>query len=172
MGLPAEEEPFGHGDGEVGLGPGGGERGEAAENGVGEAGGGGFAGAFDEFDAFGDGGVGRDAVEEAELEGAHAEGAEDGGVDGVAVAGGGLGDEVVELGEAAEDAEDDLGGEAGVAGVEAGGAFVEQGAGLAAALNRAEDFEGDAACGSQILLCGIMEAWNYRRAFCAKWARR
>ena len=55
--------------------------GDFAQDGVDEAGGGAFAGAFDEFDGGGDGGVGGDAVEVAELENAEAEGDADLGIE-------------------------------------------------------------------------------------------
>ena len=87
------------------IGEGDGVAGDFAQDGVDEAGGGAFACAFDEFDGGGDGGVGGDAVEVAELEDAEAEGDADFGVelDGAA---GEVVDEEVELELVAEAAED------------------------------------------------------------------
>jgi hypothetical protein len=54
---------------------------------------------------------------------------------------------MVELGLEAEDAEGDLVGESGVAGVESGGEGEQEIGGVAAGFDSAEDVEGDAAGG-------------------------
>src|SRR5271157_1413633 len=78
--LPASQQPFGTGELDFAGGPGDGVAIDLAEDGVDETGGGSFAGAFDEIDGIGDGGVGRNALEVAELVNGHAEGDADFGI--------------------------------------------------------------------------------------------
>ncbi len=125
VGFGRKQERFGGGDGGGGAvmgSPGGEEPGGGgefgglvresywvarhfAQHGVDEAGGGAFAGAFDEFDGGGDGGVGGDAVEVTELEDAEAKGDADFRIE-LDGATGEVVDEEVELELVAEAAED------------------------------------------------------------------
>ena len=66
-------------------------------------------------------------------------------------------DQVVELRAVAEDAEDDFGGEAGVAGVEAGGLFEQEVGRIAAGVDLAQDVEGDAAGGRHYTYAGTSQ---------------
>ena len=116
LAVPALEHPGGVREGGGAVGPGDWVARDFAEHGVDEAGGGAFAGALDEFDAFGDGGVRGDAFEIAQLVDAHAEGDADFGIE--ARSADVQGGQVIELRLVAQDAEDDFRGQAGIAGVE------------------------------------------------------
>ena len=146
VGGPGVEEPGGGGEFGGPVGEGDGVAGDFAQDGVDEAGGGAFAGAFDEFDGGGDGGVGGDAVEVAELENAEAEGDADFGVelDGAA---GEVVDEEVELELVAEAAEDELVGQAGFLGAEGGGVVAEDFIGPGSAGGAEKGVEGGGAGG-------------------------
>jgi hypothetical protein len=121
---------------------------DLSQDGIYEAGGGGFSIAFDQFDAFADGGVGRNAVEHAHLVYTHAEGDADGGVLDGGFAVREEAEEEVQLALAAEAAEDEFGGEAGIAGIEAAGGGHEEVRGVGSGFGAAEDVERDEACGA------------------------
>lgn len=139
-------------------------RGEAAEDGVDERRGGGFAGALDEVDGVVDGSAGRDALEEVELVEAEAEGERDGEVE--------LRDGLFEMrleqgieeAALAEDSEGEFGGERGVRGLHGGGERgVENVRGVGAfGFDAAKGFEGDEAGGRNVH--GTMKAYLRRRA--------
>ncbi|MBV6431381.1 MAG: tRNA 2-thiocytidine biosynthesis protein TtcA [Bryobacteraceae bacterium] len=116
-----------------------------AEDGVNQTRGGAFAGAFDEFDAFGDGGAGGYAGQVEKLVEADAETDADFGVE--ADFGYAEGDEVIELSLIAEGSEDDLGGESGIAGIEGGGDGAEEVGGPGSGLDPKENIESGAAGG-------------------------
>ena len=151
--FPAGQQPFGTGELDFAGRPSEGVAIDLAEDGVDEAGGGTFAGAFDEIDGIGDGGVGRHALQVAELVNGHAEGDADFGIELLAAAGIVL-DQVIELGAEAEDAEDDFGGEGSVAGIERGGVSEQEVRGPGTGFDAAEDVEGEDAggCGHEVMV--------------------
>jgi tRNA 2-thiocytidine biosynthesis protein TtcA len=89
--------------------------------------------------------VGRDPVEKTELVGAEFEGKPDRQVQRGRGAGGTLVEEEMQLGAAAQNAKDEFGGEAGVAGIEGGGPLGKQGGGQPAGLDRRQNLECGAA---------------------------
>lgn len=124
--IPAVEQPGGHGEIDGAGAIGDGVAVNFTEDGVDEAGGGRVGAAFGKLDAFTDGGMGRNAVEEAELVDTEAEREADFGIESGGFAAGEVADEEIELSLMAKGSEDELGGESGVSGVELGGGGEEQ----------------------------------------------
>src|ERR1035441_9080559 len=151
--LPAGQQPFGTGELDLAGAPRDGAAIHGAEDGVDEAGGGALAGALDEIDGIGDSGVGRDALQVAELVDRHAEGDADFGIE-LLAAGGIMLDQVIELGAEAENAEDDFSGQGGIARVERRGVSEQKVGGPGTGFHAAEDVEGEDAsgCGHEVMV--------------------
>ena len=111
--------------------------------------GGRFVNALHQLHAFTDGGMRRNAIEIAELINAHAKSDLDFRIGRARDA---ASDQIIELGLIAEASKDDLGGEAGIARVELGGALEQEVGGIAALLDFAENIEGDLARGGDQVL--------------------
>lgn len=100
---------------------------------------------FDEFDRFAHRGVGRNPVEEPELVGAKFESKPDWQIERTCGACGPLVEEEMQLGAAAQNAEDEFGSEAGIARIEGGGSLGKQGGGQPPGLHCRQNFKGGAA---------------------------
>ena len=144
--FPASQQPLRAGEFHLAAGPRDGRAIHLPQHGIDEARGGALARALDEFHAGGHGGVRRDALQVAKLVDAHAQRDAHFGVE-LLPAAGVMPDEPVELRAISQHAEDDGGGEPGVAGIESGGAGEQQIGGIAAGFHLAEDVEGGDAGG-------------------------
>jgi len=144
LAVPAFKEPGGAGESSGAIGPGDAFAWSAAEDGVDETSGGAFACRAGQLNRFGYGGVLGDALEMAELIEAEAEG--DADLD-IELARDELGNDEVELRLAAENAEDKLPGEAGIAVIERSGVGGEKFGSPRVGFDTLEDLEGSAAGG-------------------------
>ena len=150
--FPASQHPRRAREFHVAAGPLHGSSIHLPQHGIDEARGGALARPLDEFHAAGHGGVRRDALQITKLVDAHAQRDAHLGVE-LLPAAGVVPDKAVELRAVSQHAEDDGGGQAGIARIESRGARQKQIGGIAAGFHLAEDVEGgDAGGGRQALL--------------------
>lgn len=148
LALPAGQQPRGQAGVEFVRRPSCGQWGQTAQDGVGETRGRALPGLFDQFDRLAHGGMGRDPVEEAELVNTQLKGEPDRRIERSGGAGGALVEEKMQLGAAAQNAEDEFGSKARVAGIEGRGPFGQQGGRQSSGLHCQQNFEGGAAGGT------------------------
>ena len=118
-----------------------------AQHGIHEWRGGALVRAFDQFHAFGHGGVGGNAVQIAQLENAHAQGDANFEIELRLRTPREMGDQEIELALITQASEDQSFGERGIAGIERGGFLAQEIGGVAAGVNFNEDAKGNCSSG-------------------------